>query len=113
MPRPIAITTYKGAGDVDVFGIVSERGLPVDLNELMGVLVTVVVHNPDGADWTIDSSTSAVTFAGATVSVKFGQLQLPEGKYFPKIYYTHSANREPAVIVGKKGRTEVLLHAQH
>lgn len=112
MARPIPITTFKGAGNIDSFNIVSESGNTINLDDFMGVLVTVEVCDETGQIWTIDSSNDDVNFDATVLYVKFGQLELPEGKYFPKIYFTHSTNSEPIVIVGKKARTEVLLYAQ-
>lgn len=111
MSHTIPIAAHYGAGNETSFHITSQSGQSVNLDDLTSVVVTVSVHNPDGADWTISSATSAVNFAGTTVTIKFGLLNLPTGIYYPKVSYVHSTDSEPEVLIGRRYLTEVRLTA--
>lgn len=109
--KPIQIACHQGAGNETTFNMLDSLGAPLNLSQLTGVVVTVEINNPAGANWIISSTTSAIVFAADILTIKFGLLQLPNGHYYPKISYTHDTDNEPEVLVGHGKETEILLTA--
>lgn len=102
-------TVHSGSGNETSFGLIKSDGSPLDLSTLVSAIVEVSVNNPGGENWEITSGTSDVRFDGDTLYVKFGQLNLPAGTYYPKISYTYFGSTAPEVISGYGMKTEIIL----
>ena len=111
----VKVTAAKNSGNTTVFNLVDSDGVPVDLTALGATVacVTICGGRYSCGSLRIDSSTDAVTFAGSTLSVKFGQLQAdPQAQpYYPKISYVSPACPDGEVIAGEGYETQIQLTA--
>ena len=110
----INLTAARKSGNPTTFNVVDSDGAAVNLTSLGATVVTVEVCGPlinNGSGVKIDSDSSDVEFSAATISIKFGRLNLRASQliYYPKISYVTAANTEKQVIAGEGYNTEIKL----
>lgn len=103
--RVVSITAARDADNITNLSIVDYKLDPVDLDVLGATAVFVEVCGS-----LYDSTISAESFTGNSVSIKFGKLDVPSGKtYSPKIYYVSPDYPDGRVLVAAGFETEIKL----